>query len=106
MSYHVVFMQEAELDLNDIEDYLSQFYSATARSFFEKLIKKVSLLETMPYMCSQYDADPFFRRMVIGDYLLFYSVEEERALVVVHRIFHSARDISRQVLSKRPFESN
>ena len=103
MSYQVVFTKEAELDLVGIEEYLSQFYAGTVRSFFEKLKKKVSLLETMPYMYPEYDADPFFRRMVIGDYLLFYAVDEEREQIVIHRIFHSARDISQQILSKKSY---
>ena len=86
------------MDLNDIEEYLSKFYPGTVRNFFEKLKKKVTLLETMPYMCPEYDSDPFFRRMVIGDYLLFYAVDEERTQIVIHRVFHSARDISQQIL--------
>ncbi|MDR0220163.1 MAG: type II toxin-antitoxin system RelE/ParE family toxin [Lachnospiraceae bacterium] len=35
--------------------------------------------------------------MVVGDYLLFYSVDEKRKLVIVHRIFHSSRDIRQQM---------
>ena len=101
MSYRAFFMVEAEQDLNDIEEYLSQFYTGTVRSFFNKLEKNVSLLETMPYMYPVYDADPFFRRMVIGDYLLFYAVDEDREQIVIHRIFHSARDISQEILSGR-----
>jgi plasmid stabilization system protein ParE len=49
----------------------------------------------MPLSCPAYEEDPFFRRMVLGDYLLFYSVDEGRKLVTIHRIFHHARDIKR-----------
>jgi len=37
MSFSVVFMPEANRDMDDIEDYMSQFYASTARSFFTKL---------------------------------------------------------------------
>ena len=100
MSYRVVFMEEAESDLEDIEEYLSKFYAGTARKFFSKLKKQLTTLETMPYICPEYEADPFFRKMVIDDYLLFYVVDDERKLAVVHRVFHSARDVSQQILSK------
>jgi plasmid stabilization system protein ParE len=95
---------DAERDLCEIEEYLSQFYASTARSFFEQLKKKVLLLEDMPYMCPEYENDPYFRRMVVGDYLLFYSVEERRHLIIVHRIFHSKRDISQQIMTHRMSE--
>ena len=103
MSCKVVFMKEAERDLDDIEEYLSQFYANTARKFFTKLQDRVLKLESMPYLYPAYDADHFFRRMVVEDYLLFYSVEEERNLVVVHRIFHAARNISQQILIRRSY---
>ena len=99
MRYPVAFMEKAELDLEDIEEYLSKFYSGTAANFFSKLKKKLTALETMPYICPEYEADPFFRRMVIDDYLLFYEVNTERKLVIVHRVFHSARDVSQQIMS-------
>jgi plasmid stabilization system protein ParE len=104
MSFSVVFMPVADRDMDDIEDYLSQFYASTPHNFFTKLKMQTTSLETMPYMYPAYDADPHFRRMVIDDYLLFYSVDEKRSLVVVHRIFHSKRDISNQILAHRSLE--
>ena len=104
MSFRVVFLEEAETDLDAIEEYLSQFYASTVRGFFAKLKKQVFMLEDTPYMCPPYEEDPFFRRMVVGDYLLFYSVDESRSLVPIHRIFHHSRNISRQLLTQRTLE--
>ena len=101
MSYEVVFLPDAELDLLDIEEYLSQFYPTTAGKFFSKLKKQLSLLQEMPHLYSEYEIDPFFRKMVISDFLLFYVVDEERQQIIVHRIFHSARDVSKQILGSR-----
>jgi len=101
MSYRVVFLEEAERDMNGIEEYLSQFYPSTARNFFAQLKKKLSLLEEQPFMYQVYEDDPYFRRMVVDDYLLFYNIDENRKLAIVHRIFHSSRDISRQILKHR-----
>ena len=41
MSYHVVFMTEAGRDTDDIEEYLSQFYTSTVRRFFLQLEKQI-----------------------------------------------------------------
>jgi plasmid stabilization system protein ParE len=101
MSFTIVFMPEADRDMDDIEEYLSQYYASTVRNFFTKLKDQTTSLITMPYMCPAFEADPFFRRMAIDDYMLFYSVDEKRSLVIIHRIFHSKRDISRQLLAHR-----
>jgi addiction module RelE/StbE family toxin len=106
MNYRVAFLPEAERDLDNIEEYMSKFYSNTARNFFLQLKKQAASLETMPYMYPAYDADPFFRRMVIDDYLLFYSVDDKRQIVIIHRIFHSKRDINLQILSQRTHSKN
>ena len=104
MVFRVIFLEEAEADMDAIEEYLSQYYESTVRNFFNKLKEQVFMLEDTPYMCQPYEEDPFFRRMVVGDYLLFYSVDESRNLVPIHRIFHHSRNISRQLLSRRTSE--
>jgi plasmid stabilization system protein ParE len=101
MSFRVAFMVEAENDLDAIEYYLSQYYESTVDNFLALLEAKVLMLKDTPYMCQAYENDPFFRRMVVGDYNLFYSVDASRSLVVVHRIFHYSRNVSRQLLNDR-----
>jgi addiction module RelE/StbE family toxin len=101
MSYRVVFLPQAEQDMDDIEEYLSRFYANTVLNFFLQPEVKVAGLADMPLMYPAYDNDPYFRRMVVDDYLLFYSIDEKRQLVVIHRIFHAKRDISRQIPEHR-----
>jgi len=56
MNLRVVFLEEAEAkaDMDDIEEYLSQFYVSTVRNFFAKLKEKAFLLEDTPDMCQVY----------------------------------------------------
>ena len=100
MSFRVVFLEEAEMDMDNIEEYLSQFYASTVRNFFIKLKEQVFRLEDTPYMCQTYEEDPFFRKMVVGDYVLFYSVNEVRNLVLIHRIFHHSRNVTRLLMTR------
>jgi len=101
MSYRIAYSDDARQDMKEIVTYLSQFYASTARNFTDKMKKQVSALKDLPYICQAYEDDPYFRRMVIDNYLLFYAVDEEQQLVVVHRLFHSKRDISPQMLDYR-----
>jgi addiction module RelE/StbE family toxin len=98
MSFRVGFLPSADRDMDEIEEYLSQFYAGTVARFFRELEEQVTALAEMPYRCPAYEDDPFFRRMVVQDYLLFYSVDEARKQVVIHRVFHGKRSVSRQML--------
>jgi len=101
MSHRITFLDEARQDLKDIASYLSQFYAGTARNFTSKLKKQVRQLKTLPYMYPAYEEDPLFRRMIIDDYLLFYSVDDRQKMVIIHHVFHSKRDICQHMLSQK-----
>ena len=98
MSYQVNFSENAKFDSKAITAYLAQFFTSTPRNFKNQLAKKVNLLKTTPFICQPYEFDPFFRRMVVGDYNLFYSVDEQKKLVTIHRIFHHTRNVNKDML--------
>lgn len=104
MSYKTRFIDEAKVDLDYIEEYLSQFYPSTALKFFEQMEKQVAHLEENPYMYPAYEDNPFFRKMVIDEYLLFYNVDDERSLIIIYLVIHSKRDISTELLENRVSE--
>ena len=101
MSYRPVYTDDARQDMADIAEYLSQFYPSTARNFSDEMKKKVRLLKDNQYMYPVYEDDPYFRRMVINDYLFFYNVNEDRHLIIIHRIIHSSRDINKIIKTAR-----
>jgi len=104
MSYRSKILDAAEHDIKNIEEYLSEHSARATRNFFESMKERIRSLKTMPFSCPAYEHDPYFRRMVLGDYLLFYSVDEKRQLIVVHRIFHHSRDIDRHMQDYRRSE--
>jgi len=95
MSYQPKILDAAEQDINNIEEYLAQYSRNAVRRFFDHMKERIRSLRTMPFSCPEYELDPFFRRMVLGDYVLFYSVDEKDKLVIVHRIFHYTRNVAR-----------
>ena len=100
-NYRPKILDAAEQDIKQIEEYLVQYSHNAVRRFFESMKERIRSLRTMPFSCPEYELDPFFRRMVLGDYILFYNVDEKRKLVIVHRIFHHSRNIDRHMREYR-----
>jgi len=97
MRYRVKYFPETATDREEIRAYLSQYYESTLRSFFALLKEKIARLKDLPYSCPTYEDDPDYRRLVVGDYLVFYMVNEENKTVEIHRIFHGSKDIKQHL---------
>ncbi|MGI6085638.1 MAG: type II toxin-antitoxin system RelE/ParE family toxin [Acetivibrionales bacterium] len=82
--------------LDDVVEYLSQFYASTAIKQYDRIILKIQELSQFPNKYEEY-RDGFYhftyRRLVVDDYLVFYTVLEDT--IEIHRILHSKRDIGR-----------
>jgi addiction module RelE/StbE family toxin len=94
MRVEIIYLPTSISDQADIKTHLSQFYPGTAKRFFALLKKKINRLKTYPYSCPIYEDFPDYRKLVVGDYLVFYIVHEETNTIEVHRILHGSRDIS------------
>jgi len=97
MKYKVEYLPQTVTDRAEIRKYLSQFYPGTSKSFFALLRKKISRLRTFPYSCPVYEEDSDYRKLVVGDYLVFYTVDDDKKIVEIHSIFHGSRSISQHL---------
>ena len=95
MKYSLKYLPDTVKDRENINAYLSEYYKGTAKRFFELLRKKTARLKDFPYSCPVYEDDPDYRRLVVGDYLVFYMVNETKKTVEIHRILHGSRNIIR-----------
>ena len=95
MKYRIKYLPTFPSDRNVIRKYLSQFYVGTEKRFFLLLRKKINYLREFPFSCSVYEHDPDYRRLVVGDYLVFYTVNEDLKVVEVHRILHGSQNINK-----------
>ena len=98
MRYQIRFLPETAKDLKEIKNYLTQYSEGAAKKLFGLLRKKIARLKDFPHSCPAYEDDRDYRVLVVGDYLVFYMVNEKTKVVEIHRIFHGLRDI-RQHLS-------
>lgn len=92
--YRLKYLDDTVSDRAHIKAYLSQFYPDTSKKFFAQLKKKTERLKTFPYSCPVYEEDPDYRKLVVGEYLVFYMVDEDTKTVEIHRMLHGSRDIS------------
>ena len=89
-----IILKLARDDLRDIHEYLSEFGETPQKKFRESFEKFCNQVEDTPYLYSQYEQNPKYRRAVIEyDHLVFYQVEEGSERVKVYRVLHGKRNI-------------
>ncbi|MCL1837430.1 MAG: type II toxin-antitoxin system RelE/ParE family toxin [Treponema sp.] len=94
MDYEVKLLGLAERDIDEICQYLSQFYPGTPGRFLDALEKNFENISNNPKMFPKYEYNKEFRRSITGDFLVFYKIDEENNLVRIYRILHGKRNIS------------
>jgi len=93
VTYEVKLLSLAENDLDEICQYLSQFYPGTPGRFLDALEKNFNNISFNPKMFPKYKYNSEFRRMVIGDFLAFYKTDEANKQVLIYRILHGKRNV-------------
>ena len=97
MSYEIRYLPLAAEDLDKMAEYLGRFYPKTAGHMLREIEKKLEGLARMPEMYEEYSANPFYRRMVVEKYLVFYHVDQEKSRVDIYRVIRGAWDIEKQI---------
>jgi len=98
MKYKVRYLETVRHDREVIKAYLDLYSSTAAKRLFDKIKYKMELAKANPYMYEAYRGRPQFRRVVVGDYLVFYKVFEERKTIEVHHILHGMMNIEQYPL--------
>ncbi|MHA1104115.1 MAG: type II toxin-antitoxin system RelE/ParE family toxin [Promethearchaeota archaeon] len=81
----------AEIDLNEIIDYIAHDSLEYALSFYEQVSEKVENLSQFPKMgrtVPELD-DPNIRELILRNYRLIYRILGEKVQIV--RLFHGSR---------------
>ena len=93
MIYKVRFSPFAKEDKKEIKTYLSNFYPGTPRKFTALLKKQITFLKENPYIYSEYPGNTNYRRVLIGNYDIFYKINEAEKKVDVYRILRASWDL-------------
>ena len=95
MTHSIIFLKQAEKDLDEIVTYKAGFYARTADRFLDELDAVLNNIAGNPNIYQIYIHDDRYRRAVVTDYLLFYKVCEKTHTVKVYRVLHGKRDIEK-----------
>lgn len=100
MSYKIQYLPMADSDIEALAEYLSQFYPSTLVGTLAEMEKRIFGLQEHPQMYEEYANDPFYRRIVVSEYLVFYHVNERKKTVDIHRILRGSWDIEKYLPNK------
>lgn len=96
--YKVEYLPAAYRDMVDIVSYISNELgnSAAANKLGIEFVTAIDSLQDFPYRHSVYfPLKPLkheYRRLPVGNYIVFYWVDEAEKLVVVARVIYSRRN--------------
>ena len=95
MKYTVRFSPFAKEDKNEIKTYLSKFYPGTPSRFTASLKKHISNLKNNPFMYPVYMENTDYRHMNVGNYIVFYKINESENQIDIYRILRASWDLTK-----------
>jgi plasmid stabilization system protein ParE len=99
MEYKIRYLPASRQNLDDILIYLAGFYPGTPSRFVTELRYCIDNLRMQPFMYSVYADYPVYRHISVGDYIVFFVVNESNKVVEIHRILHGKQNV-RRILDK------
>ncbi|EMS71418.1 type II toxin-antitoxin system RelE/ParE family toxin [Ruminiclostridium cellobioparum] len=93
MDYRIRYLPVSRQNLDDILKYFSGFYPGTLLRFVMDQRQCIDNLRTQPLMYSVYADFPVYRHIPVGDYIVFYVVNESNRTVEIHRILNGKQNV-------------
>ncbi len=107
MAFKYLFTKRAENDLSNIINYISNDLSnrVAAKDFYDKVIYALEIICDFPFSCQIYNSSYLdenipIRQKIIGNYSLFYKVDEQQNRITVLALLYSKRNIQELLKNK------
>ena len=103
MTYDVKITEHARLDMKMIYEYIADtlMESVTAEKQYTRIETAVFSLNQMPERFRRYEKEPWrsrnLRVMPVDNYIVFYTVDNEKRVVSVARIMYGRRDTEKEL---------
>jgi len=84
----------------EADSHLYALSPKAADRYFEDYNNKIVMIKENPYIFQVFEDDPYFRSApLVYGYRLFYHVDEQNRIVVLHRVINGAMDLVAQLNS-------
>lgn len=99
MAYKLVFTESFERDLDSVLDYIiNKLYAPTAAADLYAQIKKTfsavaDFPEMFPIHSLKKHNDKEYRFFIVGNYLVFYSVDKENCIIYARAMVYGLMDL-------------
>ena len=101
MPYKLYYLPSAQQDILDVVRYICVTLQnpEAARRMVKRFTEAAENACSMPYACPVYiPVRPLkyeYRKMIVGNYLIFYRVDELAGAVIVSRVIYGKRRVER-----------
>lgn len=99
MKYEVIITKSASEDLIGIHEYIHEALVApqTAKNQLLRIKKAIDSLDFMPERFRLYNQklDATLRSMIVDNYCVFFDINTEKNMVIVHHIYYASRDLDK-----------
>lgn len=102
MKYKIVYLRRALQDLVEIREYLGQFSDDAPLRILGRIKQRIENLAEHPRISPFYD-DLEIRKLVVGDYLVLYQINENKKSIEILYILHGTRNIA-AILRSEPVD--
>ena len=96
--YNLEFLPTARQDMSDIAKYINKVLCnpIAAMNTVRRMVDAAEDLQTHPYSCPVYypprELPHEYRKLIVGNYIMFYRVNEYDKLITVVRVIYAKRD--------------
>lgn len=101
--YKLSYLPLANRDIADAVNYIADELLApkAALDLLDALDKSISRLKDFPYSCRVYQSvkplEQEYRIILVKNYAVFYTVDEQKNLVEITRVIYAKRDLDKQL---------
>jgi len=101
--YKVIFTENAEIELDNIYDYISKTLLSedSAKGLMDKIEKSALRLEIFPELCSIAEGYIIngiqYRKLIVDNYILLYNVDEKNKKVNIIHAFYGRKNYLKDI---------
>lgn len=105
IQFKILYSEPALKDIENITEYLVEYSITTAEKFIDHFDKKINLLKSFPKIGS-FSQIPDLRKkgyrilILRYKYLLFYTINDKEKSIMIERVLHGSRDMSKLLIEK------